>query len=108
LKQSYEKFIRLELLALSLMLIIGIIALVKKSTFLILFCLFLLGFSLLFEGLKKYHTYEQMEAVKHMVKAIMVVMFAIYLLFSNLLMSFFPTTALKMLHNRIPHQEPSN
>lgn len=82
MKQSYEKFIRLEFLAISLMLIIGIIALVKKSTFLILLSLLLLGFSLLFEGLKNYHTYEQVEAVKHIVKAVMVLLFTIYLLFS--------------------------
>lgn len=82
MRQSFEKFIRLELMVISLMMVIGIVALVKKSTFLILLCLFLLGFSLLFEGLKNYHTYQQMDAIKQFVKAIMAFLFAIYLLFA--------------------------
>lgn len=80
--QPFEKFIRLELLALALMCIIGIIALVKKSAFLILLGLVLLGFSLLFEGLKYYHTYHQMEAIKQIIKGIMVFLFTVYLLFA--------------------------
>src|SRR5699024_6081621 len=82
LRQPFEKFIRLELMALSLMFVIGLIALIKKSTFLILLCLFLLGFSLLFEGLKNYHTYQQMDAIKQIVKAVMAFLFAIYLIFA--------------------------
>lgn len=82
MNQSFQKFIRLELLALSLVCIVGVIALVKKSTFLILLCLFFLAISLLFEGLKYYQTYQQMDALKQIVKAIMVFLFAIYLLFA--------------------------
>jgi len=82
LKPPYEKFIHLEFLAIFLMLIIGIIALVKKFTFLILLCLFLLGFSLLCEGVKNYYTYEQVDAIKHVIKAVMVFLFTIYLLFA--------------------------
>lgn len=82
MKQPFEKFIRLELLALSLMIVVGIIALVKKSTILVLFCLALLAFSLFFEGLKYYYTYYQMDAVKQIVKGLMLFLFAIYLLFA--------------------------
>lgn len=82
MNHSFNKFIRLELFALSLMCLVGIIALIKKSAFLILFGLFLLGLSLFFEGLKHYHTYRQMEAVKQIIKGIMVFLFAAYLLFA--------------------------
>lgn len=82
MKPPFVKFIRLELLALSLVVVVGIVALVKKSMILILFCLVLLGFSLLFKGLIDYYTYQYMEAAKQVVKALMLFLFTVYILFA--------------------------
>lgn len=82
MKPPFVKFIRLELLVLSLMVVLGIVALAKKVTILILFSLFLLGVSMLFSGLTNYYTYQYMEAAKHVIRAVMIFLFAVYILFA--------------------------
>lgn len=69
MRNPYENDRRIEMICLALAGILGFVAIVKGYPIMILFCLFLLAFSILSGGLFYLHTNKTPEAVKQFIKA---------------------------------------
>ncbi|GAB4074848.1 hypothetical protein GCM10028778_23510 [Barrientosiimonas marina] len=69
MRNPYENDRRMEMISLALAGIIGPIAIFKGYPVMILFCLFLLAFSILSEGLFYLHINKTPEGIKQFIKA---------------------------------------
>lgn len=81
MRHPYEKFIRLELITLTFVVIVGLIAIFKGYLIIILFSLFMLAISILCEALIAINTYHTSEGVKQFIKAVMLLLLTAVLLF---------------------------
>lgn len=81
MKHPYEKFIRIELLALLSVVFLSIIAFIKAWVFLVVVSLFFIVFSLIAHALAEWHTHQRALAGKQLVRALFIFLLTIYLLF---------------------------
>ncbi|SFA97735.1 hypothetical protein SAMN04488072_104270 [Lentibacillus halodurans] len=81
MRSPYEKYIRIELLALALAVIIGLIAIVQGYVIIILLCVYLLAFSMFCEGFLHLNTNKPIDGIKQFVKAGMLMVLATILFF---------------------------
>lgn len=81
MRQHYQNIMLIELGALGAALVIGLIALLKKSTLFIFLALYFLVVSLLCEAIILWYTYRQQEAIKHVIRAMMLFLLSTFLLF---------------------------
>lgn len=81
MRHPYEKFIRMELLALVSVIFLGLIAFIKSWVFLVFISLFLLALSITFDALVQWHTYQKASAGKQLIRGLMIIFLTIYLLF---------------------------
>ncbi|HLS08626.1 hypothetical protein [Lentibacillus sp.] len=78
----YEKYIRMELLSLAFAVIIGVIAVVQGYVIIMLFCVYLLAFSIVCEGFLHLNSNHTADGFKQFVKAGMLMLLATILFFS--------------------------
>ncbi len=81
MRHPYEKFIRLELITLVLVVIIGLISVFQGILIIMLFSLYLLSISIFFEALIAFNTHNTAEGAKQFVKAAMLMLVTTILLF---------------------------
>lgn len=81
MRNPYENYIRMELLSLALAVVIGLIAIVQGYVMIMLFCLYLLAFSILSEGTFYLNTNKTPEGIKQFVRAGMLLVLATVLFF---------------------------
>jgi hypothetical protein len=81
MRHPHEKFIRLELLAILLAVIIGIIALLKGFLLVMVLTLYLITFSMIFGALVEWNTRQTNQAGVHFLQAALLFVFTTYLLF---------------------------
>lgn len=81
MRHPYEKFIRLELIALILAVFAGIIVLVKGFILLAIFLIYLVACALCCEGMIELNTHNRNHAIKHFLQAILIFVFMSYLVF---------------------------
>lgn len=81
MRHPYEKFIRLELITLVLVVIIGLISVFQGILIIMLFSLYLLAISIFCEALIAMNTHNTAEGAKQFVKAAMLMLVTTILLF---------------------------
>lgn len=81
MRHPYEKFIRLELVTLVLVVVIGFISVFQGYPIIMLFCLYLLSISIFCEALIHMNTFRTTEGIKQFVKAFMLMLLTTILLF---------------------------
>ncbi|TFJ93409.1 hypothetical protein [Lentibacillus salicampi] len=82
MRNPYEKYIRIELLTLALAVVIGMIAIVQGYLLIMLFCVYLLAFSMFCEGFLHINTNHAVDGFKQFVKAGMLILIVTVLFFS--------------------------
>lgn len=80
MRHSYQKITLIELGSLGIATLIGVIALIKKSVFIIFLCLYFLVISLACDAIILWYTYRQQEAIKQFIRAIILFLFSTCLL----------------------------
>ncbi|WP_164667535.1 hypothetical protein [Virgibacillus doumboii] len=81
MRHPYEKFIRLELLTLGLVVVTGLIAIFQGYLIIMFFSLYLLSISIFCEALIALNTPHSTEGVKQFAKAVMLLLITTVLLF---------------------------
>lgn len=81
MRHPYEKFIRLELIALILAVFAGIIVLIKGFILLAILLIYLIACALCCEGMIELSTHNRNHAVKHFLQAILIFVFMSYIVF---------------------------
>ncbi|GGJ82989.1 hypothetical protein GCM10007063_01850 [Lentibacillus kapialis] len=82
MRNPYDKYIRMELLTLTLAVVIGLIAIVQGYVIIMLLCVYLLAFSILCEGFLFLNTNHSADGIKQVAKAGMLMLLATILFFS--------------------------
>lgn len=82
MRHPAEKFILIELIALALVTILGIIALIQGSLVLIFICLFFIIVSLLIDALVHFQNQNVPHSAKQVVRALFIFLFLIYFIFA--------------------------
>jgi len=82
LRHPYEKYIRLEFLTIIFVIILALFAIIQSYTLFIFVGLYLLVMSLILTALIDFHTYRTQEAMKHVLRAALLFVFATYLIFA--------------------------
>lgn len=81
MRHPYEKFIRLELIAIAAAVIIGLIALLKGFVLVIMIAMYLLVFSLISGALVEWNINQAAQAGKHLAQAVLLFIFITYMIF---------------------------
>ncbi len=80
MRHPYNKFIRGELVAIVLAILFGLIALIQGVFLLIVICLFLVAASLIFDGLIAINMRNQAHGIKQIMRSVLILMLALFLL----------------------------
>lgn len=81
MRHPYEKFIRIELICLTFIILVGIFALIQGSALVILMCLFVLSLSLFCDALIAWYSHRTAQAAKQLIRGVMIIMFTTVLFF---------------------------
>lgn len=81
MRHPYEKFIRIELAAIALAILIGIIVLIKGYLILLFACFYLLVISLLSEAMIAWFTQNKVQSGKQIIRALIIFSLTTYLIF---------------------------
>lgn len=81
MRHPYEKFIRIELIAILIAILIGVIVLIKGYLILVFVCLYLLVLSLLAEAMIAWSTHQKFQSGKQLVRAAIIFILATYMIF---------------------------
>lgn len=81
MKHPLEKIMRIELLAMIVLVIGGLIALIKGYQPVLMFCFYMFALSLFCDGLAAWYTHDTQHAGKQFLKAGMVFVMTTFLLF---------------------------
>lgn len=82
MRHPYEKFIRIELISIISAALIGIIAFIKGYMILIFLCFLLIVLSLLAEAITLWFTYQKIQGGKQLIRALVILVLTIYLVFT--------------------------
>ncbi|RDW22306.1 hypothetical protein CWR48_00945 [Oceanobacillus arenosus] len=82
MRHPYEKFARIELISLVIVILFGLIALIQGFLILIFFSLYLIALSLVCDALLHLYFRNSQQAGKQILRAVMLFIFATYLLFA--------------------------
>jgi hypothetical protein len=80
MKHPYEKFIRMELLALLSVVFFIILTMIKGWVLLVFLSLFFIVISLICDGLALLHTHQKAPAAKQLARGLLVFVLTVYLL----------------------------
>lgn len=81
MRHPYEKFARIELISLVIVILFGLIALIQGFLVLIFLCLYLISLSLVCDALLNLYLRNPHQAGKQIIRAAMLFIFATYLIF---------------------------
>nr|GGG70927.1 hypothetical protein GCM10011398_13840 [Virgibacillus oceani] len=81
MRHPYEKFIRLELIAILVAVVIGLFALIKGFLLIVILALYMLAFSLASGAIVEWNMNQTNQAGKHFLQAILLFIFTTYMIF---------------------------
>lgn len=81
MRHPYEKFIRIEIICITFVLLVGVFALFKGAALIILMCFFVLALSLFCDALIEYYSHRTPQAAKQLIRAVMIILFSTVLFF---------------------------
>ncbi|GAB3048151.1 hypothetical protein [Virgibacillus ainsalahensis] len=81
MRHPYEKFMRIELIAIACVVLFGVIALIQGFLIFILLCFYLLALSIFCDAMILLYLHNPPQAGKQFLRAVMVFIFTTYLFF---------------------------
>ncbi|MBY7144775.1 hypothetical protein KFZ56_17280 [Virgibacillus sp. NKC19-3] len=81
MRHPYEKFIRIELICITFVILVGVFAIFQSAALVILMCFFVLALSLCCDALIEYYSHRTVQAAKQLIRAIMIILFTTILFF---------------------------
>lgn len=81
MRHPYEKFIRLELIAVLLAILVGLFALFKGFILLVFITFYLIGCSIACAAIVEWYTHQTNQAGKHILQALLLIIFTTYMIF---------------------------
>lgn len=81
MRHSYQNIILIELGTLGGATVIGLIAIIKKSFLFVYLSLYILSVSLACDAIVLWYTYRQQEAIKQLLRAMLLFLFTTFVLF---------------------------
>lgn len=79
MRHPYEKIIRIELFSIGFAVLFGIFAFIQGYTILMFVCFYLISISLVAEAMVAWLTYHKEQAIKSIIRAILIFMMSTYL-----------------------------